>query len=137
MSPTLVSGAGDAPPQEGTHGPPDGRAGAATPGAAERLRTRLRPADVLAVGTVGLRAKRVRTLLTALGIAIGIAAMVAVVGISASSRADLLAELDELGTNLLQVQAGQSMFGDDSELPVTAPDMIRRIGPVTSATATR
>ncbi len=64
-------------------------------------------ADALAVGTVGLRAKRGRTLLTALGIAIGIAAMVAVVGISASSRADLLAELDALGTNLLQVAAGQ------------------------------
>ena len=77
-------------------------------GPGRRLRTRLRAADVLAVGTIGLRATRVRTLLTALGIAIGIAAMVSVVGISASSRADLLAELDELGTNLLQVQAGQT-----------------------------
>jgi putative ABC transport system permease protein len=102
-----------------------------------RWRSRLRPADALAVGTVGLRAKRGRTLLTALGIAIGISAMVAVVGISASSRADLLAELDELGTNLLQVQPGQSPFGDAATLPVTAPDMIRRIGPVTSAAATR
>ena len=91
----------------------------------------------MTVGTIGLRAKRGRTLLTALGIAIGIAAMVAVVGISASSRADLLAELDELGTNLLQVQPGSSPFGDAATLPVTAPDMIRRIGPVTSAAATR
>ena len=112
--------------------PPVGRAGArgavAQPAAARRR---------LAVGTVGLRAKRGRTLLTALGIAIGIAAMVAVVGISASSRADLLAELDELGTNLLQVQPGNSPFGEAATLPVTAPDMIRRIGPVTSAAATR
>jgi putative ABC transport system permease protein len=104
---------------------------------AGRWRSRLRPGDAVAVGTVGLRAKRGRTLLTALGIAIGIAAMVAVVGISASSRADLLAELDELGTNLLQVQPGSSPFGDAATLPVTAPDMIRRIGPVTSAAATR
>lgn len=102
-----------------------------------RLRSRLRPRDAAAVGTVGLRAKRLRTLLTALGIAIGIAAMVSVVGISASSKADLLAELDELGTNLLQVQPGNDMFGEASELPVSAPEMIRRIGPVTSAAATR
>ncbi len=118
-----------------------GRAGAAARRSSERegerWRSRLRPADAVAVGTVGLRAKRGRTLLTALGIAIGIAAMVAVVGISASSRADLLAELDEMGTNLLQVQPGNSPFGEAATLPVTAPDMIRRISPVTSAAATR
>ena len=116
---------------------PETPAGAAGPAAPRRLRSRLRPRDVVAVGTIGLRAKRVRTLLTALGIAIGIGAMVSVVGISASSRADLLAQLDDLGTNLLQVQAGQTLFGEDSALPVAAPDMIRRIGPVTSAAATR
>ncbi|MBA2280813.1 MAG: ABC transporter permease [Acidimicrobiia bacterium] len=99
--------------------------------------SRLRLADVPGVGSLGLRSRRGRTLLTALGIAVGIAAMVAVIGISASSRADLLAELDELGTNLLQVEAGQSMFGESSELPTTAPAMIRRIGPVESAAATR
>jgi putative ABC transport system permease protein len=99
--------------------------------------TRLRPGDVLGLGTVGLRARRVRTLLTSLGIAIGIAAMVAVVGISASSRADLLAELDALGTNLLQVEPGSNLFGEDSTLPTAAPGMIRRIGPVISAAATR
>jgi putative ABC transport system permease protein len=125
LSEPLVAGADD-----------DGR----DPGPASaprQPRSRLRSADLAAVGTVGLRARRLRTLLTALGIAIGIAAMVAVVGISASSRADLLAELDELGTNLLQVRPGNDMFGDASALPVTAPDMIRRIGPVTSAAATR
>jgi putative ABC transport system permease protein len=100
-------------------------------------RTKLRPADIVGQGLVGLRSKRLRTLLTAVGITIGIAAMVSVVGISASSRADLLAELDELGTNLLQVAPGQSMFGDASELPLTAPDMIRRLDPVVSASATR
>jgi putative ABC transport system permease protein len=106
-------------------------------GASQVPRTRVRAGDVLGLGTVGLRAKRSRTLLTSLGIAIGIAAMVAVVGISASSRADLLAQLDELGTNLLQVQPGSDMFGEESTLPTTAPDMIRRIGPVESAAATR
>ena len=93
--------------------------------------------DTLTTAAVGVRAKRARTLLTALGIAIGTAAMVAVVGISASSRADLLAELDRLGTNLLQVAPGNNVFGDQTKLPEDAPSMIRRIGPVESAAATR
>ena len=54
------------------------------------------------------------------GIAIGIASMVAVLGISESSRADLIAQLDRLGTNLLRVAPGQSFFGDNAELPETA-----------------
>jgi putative ABC transport system permease protein len=107
---------------------------AATTGAVEP--SRLRARDALATGTLGLRGKRGRALLTAVGIAIGIAAMVSVVGISASSRADLLAELDELGTNLLQVTPGRSVFGDDSSLPDGAPAMVRRIGPVTAAAST-
>lgn len=98
--------------------------------------SRLRFADAVATGTLGLRGKRGRALLTALGIAIGIAAMVSVVGISASSRADLLAQLDQLGTNLLQVTPGRSVFGDDSSLPTTAPSMIRRVAPVTAAAST-
>jgi putative ABC transport system permease protein len=93
--------------------------------------------DILATSAVGLRAKRARTLLTALGVAIGIAAMVAVVGISASSRADLLADLDRLGTNLLEVSPGRDVFGQDTQLPIEAPSMIRRIAPVQSAAATR
>lgn len=99
--------------------------------------SRIRARDVPGVGSLGLRTRRGRTLLTALGIAVGIAAMVAVVGISASSRADLLAQLDELGTNLLQVEPGRTAFGESTQLPVQAPSMIRRIGPVESAAATR
>ena len=100
-------------------------------------RPHLRPGDVMGLGLLGLRVKRTRALLTGLGIAIGIAAMVAVVGISASSKADLLAELDALGTNFLQVQPGDSAFGEAAELPTTAPDMIRRVADVEAATATR
>src|SRR5687768_10789609 len=91
--------------------------------------SRVRVRDVVGTGTLGLRAKRGRALLTAVGIAIGIAAMVSVVGISASSRADLLATLDELGTNLLQVTPGSSVFGEDITLSEDAPAMVRRIGP--------
>ncbi|MGO9179416.1 MAG: ABC transporter permease [Candidatus Limnocylindrales bacterium] len=92
--------------------------------------SRITAADLLRVGTAGLRARRVRTLLTAIGIGIGIAAIVAVLGISESSRAGLLSELDQLGTNLLTVSPGQKLFGGAATLPLTAPGMIARIGPV-------
>jgi putative ABC transport system permease protein len=86
--------------------------------------------DLARIGGAGLSARRLRTGLTALGIAIGIAAMMAVLGISESSRADLLATLDRLGTNLLTVSAGRTLFGEDSSLPEEAPGMIGRIAPV-------
>ena len=92
-------------------------------------------ADMLRVGSVGLRTRRMRAALSALGIAIGIASMVAVLGISDSSRADLLAQLDELGTNLLTVSAGNSVFGESATLPEEAEEMVRRIGPVQEASA--
>ena len=92
--------------------------------------------DVLRVGSVGLRTRRLRTGLSGLGIAIGIAAMVAVLGISSSSKADLLAQLDRLGTNLLTVSPGQTLFGADASLPKESVGMISRIGPVESVSAT-
>ncbi len=93
--------------------------------------TRLRPVDLARTAVAGLRSRRLRTLLTALGIAIGIAAMVAVVGISSSSRADVIARIDALGTDLLRVQPGQTMSGDSTTLPESARDVAARIGPVT------
>ncbi|HEY4331486.1 MAG TPA: ABC transporter permease, partial [Ilumatobacteraceae bacterium] len=95
--------------------------------------SRLRPADAVRVGSVGLRTRPLRTMLTALGIAIGIAAMIAVVGISASSRANLLAQIDDLGTGLLRVAPGQTAFGDNTTLPLTSRRTAARIGPVTEA----
>jgi putative ABC transport system permease protein len=95
-----------------------------------------RLADLVALGSTGLRTRRLRAGLSAAGIAIGIAAMVAVLGISSSSRSDLLAELDALGTNLLTVAPGQTMFGEDASLPPEASGMIGRIGPVQSTAAT-
>jgi putative ABC transport system permease protein len=98
--------------------------------AAALVPRKLRPADVARVASVGLRTRRLRAALSALGIAIGVAAIVAVLGLSASSRAGLLAEIDRLGTNLLTVTTGQTVFGATAELPKPAPGMIRRIGPV-------
>ena len=98
--------------------------------------SRLSPRDVLRVGAVGLSARKLRAALSGLGIAIGIAAMVAVLAISESSKADLLSSLDRLGTNLLTVSPGQSIFGDDAVLPEQAPSMVGRIGPVEAVSAT-
>lgn len=98
--------------------------------------SRLAPGDVLRVGAAGLRTRPLRVFLAALGIAIGICAMVAVVGVATSSRADLDRQLARLGTNLLRAGPGQSLFGEASHLPTEAESMIRRIGPITSVTAT-
>src|SRR5262245_4582721 len=92
--------------------------------------SRLLPADVMRVGSIGLRTRRLRAALSAVGIAIGIASMVAVLGISQSSKADLLAQLDTLGTNLLTITPGQSLLGEASTLPLTAPRMIARLDPI-------
>ncbi len=98
---------------------------------------RLSLADVLRVGGAGLRSRPLRVFLSALGIAIGIAAMVSVVGISTSSRADLDRTLARLGTNLLTAGPGTKMFSDQkAKLPPESVQMISRIGPVLSATAT-
>jgi len=97
---------------------------------------RLRGRDLVAVGWHGLRTRRLRSLLTTVGIAIGIAAIVAVVGVSESSRANLLADLDRLGTNLLTVTPGQTLLGADSSLPSEAPGMVERIGPVEAVSGT-
>jgi len=88
---------------------------------------RLRLADWLRVASVGLRARPLRAALSALGIAIGTAAIVAVLGLSSSSKAGLIAELDRLGTNLLTVKAGQSLTGGAAQLPLDAPARITHL----------
>jgi putative ABC transport system permease protein len=103
--------------------------------AAELRPSRLWPGDVLRVGAVGLRTRPLRAFLSALGIAIGIGAMVSVVGISSSSQAELNETLDALGTNLLTVTPGTTLTGGQAELPLAAESMVRRIGPVQALSA--
>jgi putative ABC transport system permease protein len=91
--------------------------------------SRLTGPDLLRAGSLGLRTRRVRAALSALGVSIGIAAIVGVLGISQSSESLLLAELGRLG-NLLTVQAGNNASGQQTELPDTAGGMVSRIGPV-------
>jgi putative ABC transport system permease protein len=97
--------------------------------------SRMRPADVWPLAALGLASRPLRALLSAVGVAIGIATLVAVLGISSSSRAQLVAEIDALGTNLLTVSPGSDFSGQSTVLPASAPGMIARIGPVISAAA--
>jgi putative ABC transport system permease protein len=88
--------------------------------------SRLRVGDLLPVGTLGLRSRRLRTVLSVVGIAVGVAALTAVLGITRSSQADLLARVDRLGTNLLTVVNGRALGGDEVPLPVSAAGSIGR-----------
>ena len=97
-------------------------------------RSRLRPRDTVRVAFSGLRARPLRAVLSALGIAVGIAAMVAVVGISASSREQVHEQLRSLGTNLLTVAPGQSFTGEAS-LPPESVDMVARLDDVGAVSA--
>jgi len=107
---------------------------------------RLRPGDLAGLASVGLRTRKLRAALSALGIAIGVAAIVAVLGLARSSQSGLMDEISALGTNLLTVTNGQTLTGGPAELPRAAPGMAGRLpgvtavqytGAVTSANAYR
>ncbi|MFS0910644.1 ABC transporter permease [Microbacterium sp. 179-I 3D2 NHS] len=99
-------------------------------------RSRLRFSDVLMLGATGLRARPMRAVLSALGIAIGIAAMIAVVGISTSSQAKLNEQLAALGTNLLTVEPNSGLLGEDTKLPEDTVPKVRLMDGVESASGT-
>jgi putative ABC transport system permease protein len=99
-------------------------------------RSRLRLADIGSLGLLGFRGRPVRSVLSATGVAIGVATLVAVLGISASSRAQLIAQIDSLGTNLLTVTPNSPFSGESASLPARAPAMIARIAPVQADAAT-
>jgi putative ABC transport system permease protein len=94
----------------------------------------MNPIDLLGLGVVGLRTRPLRALLSGLGVAIGIATMIVVTGIPASSQAALVRELTALGTDTLQAMPipGQE---PPAQLPETAVAMAERIGPVRAASA--
>jgi putative ABC transport system permease protein len=96
----------------------------------ELIPSKLHAGDILRTSSVGLLTRKLRAALSALGIMIGIASMVAVLGLSESSKSDLLAQLDRLGTNLLTVEAGTGIGLGNAQLPDEAVGMVERIGPV-------
>ncbi len=92
--------------------------------------SRLAPADMMRASLIGLRTRRLRSILSGLGIVIGIAAMVGVLGLSESSKSELLAQLDQLGTNMLRIEAGSGIGIGTGELPEDSTVMVSRVGPV-------
>jgi putative ABC transport system permease protein len=108
----------------------------ASPSQATPALARLRPGDLAGLASIGLRTRKLRATLSATGIAIGVAAIVAVLGLAASAQAALLAEIQALGTNLLTVTNGQTLTGATAELPEAAPGMIARLPGVTGVQAT-
>ncbi len=94
------------------------------------LKSEIHPSDLLRTATVGARTRPLRAALSALGIMIGIGAMVAVLGLSESSKSELLEQLEQLGTNLLTVQAGAGIGRGEAVLPEESVAMSGRIGPV-------
>lgn len=98
----------------------------------DSLRSELHPSDLARTATVGARTRPLRAALSALGIMIGIGAMVAVLGLSESSKSELLSQLERLGTNLLTVEAGAGIGRGEAVLPEESVEMVGRIGPVES-----
>ena len=94
--------------------------------------SKLNFADLIRAATIGIRTRKQRAALSAIGIMIGIAAMVAVLGLSQSSKSELLAQLERLGTNLLTVQPDAGLGRGSGTLPAEATDMIARIRPIES-----
>lgn len=95
-----------------------------------RLRRRASPLDLLAVGTLGLRTRRLRATLAALGVAVGIATVVLVTSIPASSQAALEERLTALGADVLRVDPVQG-GAKPQALPPDSAAMLARVGPVT------
>lgn len=94
------------------------------------IRSRIHFGDLLRTATAGIRIRKTRAALSALGITIGIASIVGILGLSESSKSELLAQLERLGTNLLTVEPGGGIGRGSGTLPADSAAMISRIGPV-------
>ena len=92
--------------------------------------SRIHLSDLVRTATVGIRSRKTRAGLSAIGIMIGIASIVGILGLSESSKSELLARLDRLGTNLLTVEPDAGFGRGDGNLPADAASMISRITPV-------
>ncbi|MDZ4825622.1 MAG: ABC transporter permease [Actinomycetota bacterium] len=79
--------------------------------------------DLFQVAIGGLFARKVRTVLLLLGPMIGVAAIIAAVGLTDSAKGDLKAKVRQLGTNLIVATAASS-FG--TETPTLPEDAVAR-----------
>jgi len=92
--------------------------------------------DLLGVAWSGLKARKIRTLMIMLGPIIGVAAMVSAVGLTESAKGALQAQLAQLGTNLVIVQAGGTFGSQNPTLPISSVQRVENMSTVTAASAT-
>ena len=94
--------------------------------------------ELVRVAAAGLMARKVRTLLIMLGPILGVAAIVAAIGINESSKGYLKAKLQELGTDLIVANAQDAIggFGQNPRIPAEAVGRVSRLPDVTSVTGT-
>ena len=67
--------------------------------------------EALRMALIAMKAHRMRTFLTMLGIIIGIASVVSVVGLGKGAQNQVMAQISELGTNTIDIYPGKD-FGD-------------------------
>jgi putative ABC transport system permease protein len=70
----------------------------------------MRISDILQIAWEGMWANKLRALLTALGVIIGVAAVIVMVGVSAGTEATIADQITSLGTNLLFIQPNVTAF---------------------------
>ena len=104
----------------------------------KRKRIRLTVLDTLITATLGPRGRPLRAVLSGLGVAIGIASLVAVLGIPACFQAQAQAEFDAWGANLVIARPATDRYTNvTTPIPESAPAMVSRIWSVKSSFAVR
>ncbi|HAP74965.1 MAG TPA: hypothetical protein DCR14_02685, partial [Acidimicrobiaceae bacterium] len=93
--------------------------------------------ELVGVALYGLFARKVRTLLLLLGPTIGVAAIIAAVGLTDSAKGDLKRKVEQLGTNLVEASAASAFGAQDPVLPVDAVDRAFTVRSVESVSAVR
>jgi putative ABC transport system permease protein len=91
--------------------------------------------ELIGVALTGLFARKVRTALLLLGPTIGVAAIIAAVGLTDSAKGDLKRKVDELGTNLIEASASSSFGSQNPTLPADAVDRAFTVRTVQSVSA--
>jgi putative ABC transport system permease protein len=67
--------------------------------------------EIIAVALAAIRANALRSFLTTLGIIIGVAAVIAMVALGEGAQQSVEQQIQRMGTNVLTIRPGQSMFG--------------------------
>ena len=107
----IVSDTRNAPRRTEVPTPTPGRTAAAAPSLGRWRAGVDGLAEALRMALLAMNAHRLRTLLTMLGIVIGIASVVSVVALGQGSQQKVLANISSIGTNTIEVFSGQG-FGD-------------------------